>query len=107
MANGAWMAALLAMTQTVMAQDIEAGEKIARTWCAGCHQVGPRPRSANDAVPPFASIAATKGMTETALTAFLMTPHVKMPDYSLSRQQIRDVSAYIVSLKAGGTAGHT
>lgn len=90
---------LLALTQAGMAQDIQAGEKLAQTWCAGCHQVGPNPRSANDAVPPFAAVAAAKGMTQTALTVFLSTPHGKMPDYSLSRQQIRDVSAYIMSLK--------
>ena len=85
--------------QTAAAQDIGAGEKIAKTWCIGCHQVGPEPSRANDVVPPFAAIAASKGMTTTSLTVFLMTPHTKMPDYSLSRQQIRDVSAYIMSLK--------
>jgi len=50
-------------------------------------------------VPPFATVAASKGMTTTALAVFLSTPHGKMPDYSLSRQQIRDVSAYIMSIK--------
>lgn len=85
--------------QAAAAQDIEAGAKIAQTWCAGCHQIGPTPQRANDVVPPFAAVAASKGMTETSLTVFLMTPHTKMPDYSLSRQQIRDVSAYIMSLK--------
>ena len=92
-------AALSALTQSAMAQDIEAGKKIAQTWCAGCHQVGPVPQRANDVVPPFAAVAASKGMTTTALAVFLSTPHTSMPDYSLSRQQIRDVSAYIMSLK--------
>jgi len=91
--------ALISSVQAAAAQDIEAGAKIAQTWCAGCHQVGPVPLRANDVVPPFAAVAATKGMTTTSLTVFLMTPHTKMPAYSLSPQQIRDVSAYIMSLK--------
>ena len=90
---------LLNVAGPAMAQDIDAGEKIARTWCAGCHQVGADPRSGNDVVPAFMAVAASKGMTTTALAVFLSTPHTKMPDYSLSRQQIRDVSAYIMSLK--------
>ena len=49
-------------------------------------------------------IAASKGMTATALTAFLFTSHKRMPDYSLSRKQVADVSAYILSLK--GPDGH-
>jgi hypothetical protein len=42
--------------------------------------------------------------TEAGLAAFLSTPHGKMPDYSLSRNEIRNVSAYILSLRlaAGG-----
>ena len=102
MTRPAWVASawvLLAVTQRAAAQDIQAGEKIAQTWCAGCHQVGAQPLTGNDAVPPFAAVAADKGMTETALMVFLSTPHAKMPDYMLSRQQIRDVSAYIISLK--------
>jgi len=95
----AWFAALLILTRGAHAQDIQAGEKIARTWCAGCHQVGRNPKAGSDAVPPFATVAASKGMTTTALAVFLSTPHGKMPDYSLSRQQIRDVSAYIMSIK--------
>jgi hypothetical protein len=34
-----------------------------------------------------------------SLHAFLSTPHHRMPDYSLSRQEIADISAYILSLK--------
>jgi cytochrome c1 len=34
-----------------------------------------------------------------SLTAFLMTPHPSMPNFSLSRQEIRDVVSYILSLK--------
>ena len=80
------------------AQEVEAGREIAQRWCSGCHVVAPGVM--RDGTPPsFAKIAANKGMTEAALAAFLSTPHGRMPDYSLTRQEIRDVSAYILSLK--------
>ncbi|HWC62361.1 MAG TPA: c-type cytochrome [Rhizomicrobium sp.] len=82
------------------AQDIAAGEHIATTWCAGCHQVGKeQPGARNDAVPSFVSVAKMSSTTATSLQVFLSTSHGKMPDYSLSRNEIRNVSAYILSLR--------
>ena len=82
------------------AQNLPDGERIAKTWCAGCHRVSPeeggRP---NDAVPSFSSIAQMKSTTQMSLQAFLSTSHARMPDYSLSRNEIRNVSAYILSLR--------
>jgi mono/diheme cytochrome c family protein len=77
------------------------GERIARTWCAGCHQIqAEAPRAGgNDVVPSFASIAQMNSTTETSLEVFLSTPHARMPDYNLTRDEIHDVSAYILSLK--------
>jgi mono/diheme cytochrome c family protein len=49
--------------------------------------------------PGFAAIAAMKSTTELSLQAFLQTPHDHMPDWRLSRQQIDDVVAYIMSLR--------
>ena len=80
-----------------LAQDVETGAQIARKWCSGCHRVERNPQSASDGIPTFAAIANSKGMTDTALGVFLRTPHARMPDYSLTRQEIRDVSAYIIS----------
>ena len=83
-----------------IAQDVRSGREIAETWCKGCHNVAPGAKSMHDTgAPPFAVVANTKGMTTTALTAFLFTSHNRMPDYSLTRKQVADVSAYIVSLK--------
>jgi mono/diheme cytochrome c family protein len=89
---------LILPVQGALAQDIEAGAQIARKWCSGCHRVEANPKSASDGIPTFAAIANTKGMTDIALGVFLRTPHARMPDYSLTRQEIRDVSAYIMSL---------
>jgi mono/diheme cytochrome c family protein len=84
---------------SAQAQDAGAGEKIARTWCGNCHQIGSETRKTNDAVPSFASIANMSSTTQLSLSVFLSTPHGRMPDYALSRAEIRDVSAYIISLR--------
>ncbi len=55
--------------------------------------------SGNDAVPSFSSIAQIGSITQTSLEVFLSTPHARMPDYSLTRDEIRDVSTYILSLR--------
>lgn len=80
------------------AQDLENGHQIARRWCSGCHEIGNAPVH-NDVSPPFTTIARMPSTTELSLHAFLSTPHKRMPDYSLTRQEIADISAYIVSLK--------
>ena len=80
------------------AQDAAAGQRLARRWCSACHEIGRAPVH-NDVSPSFAAIARMPSTTSMSLNAFLSTPHNRMPDYSLTRQEIRDVSAYILSLK--------
>jgi len=95
------MAALLAaavLASPAAAQDVEAGHQIASRWCNSCHEIGKAPVQ-NDVSPPFAAIARMPSTTGISLNAFLSTPHHRMPDYSLTRQEIADVSAYILSLK--------
>jgi mono/diheme cytochrome c family protein len=78
----------------------EAGQRLAATWCANCHLIGPDARgSARDGAPSFAAVAAVPSTTALSLRVFLQTPHRQMPDYSLSRQQTDDVIAYILSLR--------
>ena len=85
---------------TAQAQDVEAGRHIAQTWCRNCHNVTPDAGRGNDARPPsFASVAQMPSTTNISLAVFLSTPHARMPDFSLSQQEIRDVSAYILSLR--------
>jgi mono/diheme cytochrome c family protein len=77
-----------------------AGHKLAQTWCDSCHVVdsGQR-RGTSNGAPPFAAVAAMKSTTFMGLEAFLQTPHARMPDLHLSRDEIDDVAAYIISLK--------
>ncbi len=99
----AFVALTLAAVAPASAQDAgdpDAGQKIAQTWCINCHVVGPgQTQGSSNGAPPFTAIAAQKAMTPMALSAFLQTPHHRMPDLQLSRAQIDDVSAYIFSLR--------
>ena len=84
----------------VMAADVSAGGRVAQTWCKNCHDVSPGAKIMHDTgAPPFGVVANSKGKTSAALANFLYTSHNLMPDYSLTRQEAADVSAYIMSLK--------
>jgi mono/diheme cytochrome c family protein len=80
------------------AQNVYEGEHVARQWCSGCHQVADEPRLHGDNVPSFPAIAKMNSTTAMSLTVFLESSHKNMPDFSLTRKEIRDVSAYILSL---------
>ncbi|MBZ8131664.1 c-type cytochrome [Afifella sp. IM 167] len=79
----------------------EEGDVIAHQWCAECHVVDDAQTSADAAAPSFQAIAKKYGEDGMgALAAFLADPHPVMPDMSLTRQEIRDLTAYISSLRA-------
>ncbi len=84
------------------AGDTANGAALARTWCANCHVVGTgggQTPPSGDAVPSFRAIAAMPSTTALSLRVFLQTPHGRMPDFSLSRNETDDVIAYILSLR--------
>ena len=89
--------------QSVAAQDIgdlAAGRHLAETWCSSCHQVDPaQQRGVDNGVPTFTAIARMPSTTPLALRAFLQTPHAQMPDLHLSRDEIDDLTGYILSLR--------
>ena len=67
---------------------------------AACHavlaneQYSPLPQA-----PTFQSVADAPGMTELALTVFLQSSHPTMPNIILTQDELRNVVAYIHSLK--------
>ena len=77
------------------------GKAIAERWCAACHQVSPEQTTASADVPSFMTISEMRATPSAlaALEGFLADPHPVMPDMSLTRQEIRDLVAYIGSLK--------
>ena len=80
----------------------ERGEEVARRWCAGCHLVAPDQLLATTEAPSFVAIAEKSAAESEGdfgwLALFLADPHPAMPRLSLSRQQIRDLGAYLASL---------
>ena len=90
----------LAPAYAFAAADASDGEQIARRWCAACHIVAPDQKRANADVAPFADVARHK--TDAQIADFLTDPHPKMPDMSLTRQEIADLVAYIRSLGPEG-----
>ena len=79
--------------------DVAAGETLAEQWCSSCHAVEPRPTRADDKAPGFVAIAKMPSTTSMSVQAWLQTPHPRMPEWQLTRKQIDDVDAYILSLK--------
>jgi mono/diheme cytochrome c family protein len=91
---------VLAVTASLPAQaaapDPDHGKIIAQRWCAACHDVSLGQKQASADVPSFFYVA--RHMDRRDLTSFLTDPHPKMPDMSLTRQEIDDLTAYIRSL---------
>jgi mono/diheme cytochrome c family protein len=81
-------------------QDLRHGEQVAKLWCASCHSVNAAgPVLRNEAVPSFFSIAGDSATSQASLEKFLNSSHPRMPAYGLTRKDVRDVAAYILSLR--------
>ena len=81
------------------AADIATGERIATRWCAACHAVGREQPNTRTEAASFVEIARIPEFNERQLAFFLLDPHPKMPDMSLTRGEAADLAAYIHSLK--------
>ena len=76
------------------------GKVYAKKVCTSCHAIeADEAMSPNVNAPSFPAIANTPGMTRTALTVALNTPHATMPNFVLEDQDLDNVIAYILSLK--------
>ena len=81
--------------------DIAAGHAFAREACRACHKVDPetRPPRIFEIGRGFRDSANTRGMTATAIRVFVTSSHPKMPNLTLTPEEIADVTAYILSLR--------
>ena len=86
-----------ALNSGAFAADAAKGEVLAKRWCAACHVVAEGQRAANADVPTFASIGSRKDFDAAKVAIFLMLPHPKMPNMTLSRGEAADLAAYIKS----------
>jgi mono/diheme cytochrome c family protein len=94
---------LVVSTDLLAAEDtgkIAAGRVLAKGWCAACHIVSKDQRFAPaEGVPTFFAVANDPSTSETGLRVFLVSPHVVMPDFMLTRKETDDIIAYILSLR--------
>ena len=84
-----------ASTTSAFAADARNGETLAKRWCATCHIVASDQQRGSTQSPPFSVIANKPDFNETTLAYFLLTPHPRMPDMNLSRNEAADLAAYI------------
>ena len=90
---------LLCSNQTLAAEDASSGKKIALQWCSSCHVVAEGQVAAFTAIPTFSAIAKKYKESPRILDAFLTAPQHAMPDMNLTRDEIRDLTAYIKTLE--------
>lgn len=83
------------------AKERAAGRAFALHVCTPCHVVGSGQISPRRfaVAPDFHAIANTRGMTETALHAFLSSSHPTMPNLILSQKEQDNVIAYLLGLR--------
>lgn len=98
---GCLLAVVASVAQAQTVGDPGAGLSLARQVCSECHDVvSPATRSPNPKAPTFVDLATMPGMTATALTIALTTPHAGMPMFRLTEAQRADLIAYVLGLKA-------
>ena len=77
------------------------GHLLAEKLCASCHIVGAQAAGASVPadVPSFVAIANKPGQTAEAIAGRIVIPHPPMPQIHLTRNEIADLAAYILSLR--------
>jgi mono/diheme cytochrome c family protein len=88
----------LGFTERPLVEDPAAGERLAVRWCSSCHLVKSDQALATVDVPSFFEIARMPDFSAERVATFLLTPHPKMPSYSLSRIEARAIASYIESI---------
>jgi cytochrome c553 len=86
---------LVCTSEAAFAANPNNGSTLAQRWCAACHIVSGGQSKGTDIAPSFASIAERSDFNAEKLVYFLLEPHPKMPNMSLSRDEAKDLSAYI------------
>jgi mono/diheme cytochrome c family protein len=90
--------ALFAGIDDGFAQDLENARRLSERWCAECHAIDSTPGKP-DRVPSFASIAAKQAASPEMIASFLLLPHATMPSFPLTRKDVQDLAAFIMSVK--------
>ena len=93
--------ASLALAGVTSQPDPVQGKILAEKLCTNCHLVGSaqQQQPANADVPSFHEIADREGQTAGAITARIMLPKHPMPQIPLTKAELADLAAYILSLR--------
>jgi mono/diheme cytochrome c family protein len=83
------------LTDRAFAADARKGEILAKRWCTSCHVVSSDQQQGTTQAPPFSAVGNRPDFNETTIAYFLLTPHPRMPDMNLSRNEAADLAAYI------------
>jgi mono/diheme cytochrome c family protein len=76
------------------------GNDLAEKLCTNCHLIGSTAQQhANSDVPSFHEIANREGQTAAAITARIILPKHPMPQIPLTKAELADLAAYILSLR--------
>jgi mono/diheme cytochrome c family protein len=89
----------LLLALPAVAADAEIGKRLAERWCASCHVVAADQRQPTAEATPFAGMARTPNFDAPRIAYYLLLPHPRMPDMSLSRSEAEDLAAYIEALR--------
>jgi mono/diheme cytochrome c family protein len=82
------------------APDPTHGQELASKLCSNCHLVGSgQQEQANADIPSFHEIANKQGQTAGAIMAHIVLPKHPMPTIPLTKSELADLSAYILSLR--------
>lgn len=80
--------------------DPKLGRQLAERLCKNCHVVNANVgQSVPAGVPTFAAIANRIDQTAAHITARLIEPHAPMPDLQLTRAEIKNIIAYLDTLR--------
>lgn len=80
--------------------DIGRGLTLAERLCSNCHTVSRDRPARSMPARSFETLANLPNQSEARLAGAIIIPHPAMPSIALTRREIRDVVAYIMSLKA-------
>jgi mono/diheme cytochrome c family protein len=93
--------ASLALAGVTSEPDSVQGQALAEKLCTNCHLVGSarQQQPANADVPSFKEIADREDQTAGAIIARIMLPKHPMPQIPLTKTELADLAAYILSLR--------
>lgn len=79
--------------------DPERGRELAQRICSNCHLVSSAQEQVNVDVPSFREIGNLQSQTEGSIMAKIVMPKHPMPVIPITTSELKDLAAYIMSLK--------